>query len=151
MGLCRHRQLPLEPQGRRQRLRQLVAGHSGKCLTLSGGAADGANYVQTDCGATTGADNLKFLLRPPAPSRWSRRTAARPLGVSGSASPAVQQPVTKAASQQWTIVPKPYGKVQLKNVATGACLAVSLSAKVLSGHAQVLQWDCSDQAHLCGA
>ncbi|WP_091028339.1 RICIN domain-containing protein [Microbacterium oxydans] len=127
---------------------QLVAGHSGKCLTLSGGTADGANYVQTDCGATTGADNLKFLLRPAGTVALVAKDSGKALGVSGTASPAVQQTITGAASQQWTVVPKPYGKVQLKNVATGACLAVSLSAKVLSGHAQVLQWGCSDQAHL---
>ncbi|MFB8188889.1 RICIN domain-containing protein, partial [Microbacterium sp. NPDC055988] len=46
---------------------QLVASHSGKCLTLrDGNIADGASYGQWNCGVTSGADYLKFELRPAA-------------------------------------------------------------------------------------
>ncbi|MDF2562673.1 MAG: beta-xylosidase, partial [Microbacterium sp.] len=60
----------------------------------------------------------------------------------GTASAAVQQTVTGAASQQWTIVPKPYGKFQLKNNASGACLAVSGSGQ--TNGTPVLQWTCGE-------
>ncbi|MDF2509267.1 MAG: hypothetical protein K0Q52_3126 [Microbacterium sp.] len=111
--------------------------------------ADGNTATSAALSATATAPDST----PPTPATTDdpitivARESGKAVGVSGTASPAVQQPVSGSTSQEWTVVPKANGKFQLKNEATGACLAVSLSAKVLAGHAQVLQWTCADQAH----
>ncbi|WP_168443187.1 RICIN domain-containing protein, partial [Microbacterium sp. A20] len=105
---------------------QLAASHSGKCLTLRDGkTADGTSYSQWNCGVTSGASYLQFELRPAGTVTIVAEESGKAVGVSGTAAPARQQTITGAASHKWTIVPKPNGKFQLKNVATGACLAVS--------------------------
>jgi hypothetical protein len=125
---------------------QLAASHSGKCLTLrDGNTTDGASFIQWNCGATGGADRLQFELRPAGNVAIVAHDSGKAIGVSGTASPAVQQTITGAAAQQWTIVPKPNGKFQLKNVASGACLAVSGSDQ--ANGAAVLQWTCADSAN----
>ncbi|MFB8188890.1 RICIN domain-containing protein, partial [Microbacterium sp. NPDC055988] len=121
---------------------QLATSHSGKCLTLrDGNIADGASYGQWSCGVTSGASYLQFELRPAGTITIVAEESGKAVGVSGTASPAVQQTITGAASHKWTIVPKPNGKFQLKNVATGACLAVSGSGQ--ADGTPVLQWTCS--------
>ncbi|QNA91290.1 MULTISPECIES: RICIN domain-containing protein [unclassified Microbacterium] len=116
---------------------QLIASHSGKCIT-----ADGAAFIQKDCSATP-ATSSQFMLAPAGKVRIVASDSGKAVGVNGTDSPTVQQTIADSPSQQWTMVPKGDGTFQLKNAAPGACLAVS--GPSVDDGARVVQWTCSEQ------
>jgi RNase P/RNase MRP subunit p29 len=124
---------------------QLVASHSGKCLTLrAGNTADGTPFVQYDCAAQP-ATSSQFTLRAAGQATIVARGSGKAVGVSGTAAQTVQQTISGASSQRWTMVPRADGRFQLKNAATGACLAVSGQSQ--ADAAKVLQWTCANEPH----
>ena len=125
---------------------QLVSASSGQCLNLpSGSTAEGIGFVQYPCSGTP-VTNSHFTLRPtnePAtPVMIVSRTSGMTAAVVGVTEPIVQQPAISAASRQWTPIPLPNGTFNLKNSATGACLAIKGGASNVADGASVIQYDC---------
>ena len=71
--------------------------------------------------------------------------SGKDVGVTGSAAQATQQTDSGSSSQQWALLSQSDGSVQIKNVATGQCLAVT-GASTANG-ASVVQWSCSTAPH----
>ncbi|PRB60603.1 RICIN domain-containing protein [Microbacterium sp. MYb45] len=116
---------------------QLIANHSGLCLTLTNGnLADGAIFEQAACGTS---NNNQFLLGTPGQTIVSKASGKAVGLTNNSTDQSVQQPITGNALQKWTVIPKADGRVQLKNASSGGCLAVSLSKTN-----KVIQYTCGD-------
>ncbi|QKW17738.1 RICIN domain-containing protein [Kitasatospora sp. NA04385] len=73
------------------------------------------------------------------------RHSGKDVGANGSAAQTTQQTDTASAAQQWALLPQAGGTVQIKNLATGLCLAVA--GQRTDDLAPVYQWTCSTQPH----
>lgn len=73
------------------------------------------------------------------------RHSGKDVGANGTAAQTTQQTDSTSASQQWAVLPQAGGAVQIKNLATGLCLAVA--GQRTDDLAPVYQWACSTQPH----
>ncbi|WP_328472848.1 RICIN domain-containing protein [Streptomyces sp. NBC_00448] len=69
------------------------------------------------------------------------RHSGKDVGVDGTAAQTTQQTDSGSAAQQWAVLPQAGGTAQIKNLATGLCLAVA--GQRTDDLAPVYQWACS--------
>lgn len=73
------------------------------------------------------------------------RHSGKDIAADGTAAQITQRTDTNSPSQQWEILPQAGGTVQIKNLASGLCLAVAGGRT--DNLAPVYQWSCSTQPH----
>lgn len=73
------------------------------------------------------------------------RKSGKVVAAPSSGAQTVQQTDSANTLQQWSAIPQGDGYVQIKNLSSGQCLAVTGSS--IAEQAAVLQWGCSTQSH----
>jgi hypothetical protein len=120
--------------------------HSAKCITVTGGAGDGANIDQRTC---DGAANQRWTVRDVGGGRRELKAAhsGKCMAVAGDGNKANYQQATcnGSANQRFTLVSAGSGEVQLRAEHSGSCMDV-YGASTASG-ANVHQWSCSSGAN----